>query len=77
MDSVNTRGFYFGQQSHQPPPPPKLKRYYTFLCPATLAAITFILVVLAIVAGQENGFVHSDDYSILYVSASARLVFVA
>lgn len=66
MDSYNTRGFYFGQEKFQQQPP-KLKRYYTFLCPASLAAISFILVVLTIVAGQKPGFLHADDYDILYV----------
>lgn len=76
MHSVNTRGFYQGQDAyhHQPP---KLKRYYTFLCPATLAAISFILVVLAIVAGQPRGFAHADDYSIIYVCALTHLPFYA
>lgn len=74
MHSVNTRGFYFREEMHQPPPqPPKLKRYYTFLCPATLAAITFILLVLTIIAGQQHDFAHSDDYSIVYVCTPSIL----
>lgn len=44
------------------------KRYYSFLCPATLAFISFILVVLTIIAGQNPGFINADDYSIVYVS---------